>query len=86
VYGFTVAIVGTFDLMRNVGMISNSEATITASATSTVNVVGRPSHLRCQWPGALGLGGGPASRTRGGASTSTSAYLAGRVCQVLKRL
>jgi hypothetical protein len=36
VYGLTVAIVGTFDLIRNVGMISNSEATATAIVTHTV--------------------------------------------------
>ena len=40
VYGFTDAIVGTFERMRNVGMISNSDATTTATVVSTVNSSG----------------------------------------------
>jgi len=48
VYGLTDAMVGTFDLMRKVGMISKSEATMTATATITVKVSGRRSHDRCQ--------------------------------------
>ncbi len=35
--------VGTFDLMRKVGMISKSEATTTASVVRTVKSTGSPS-------------------------------------------
>ena len=49
-YGFTVAMRGTLESMRKVGMISNSDATTTATIVSTVNVAGRPSKRRCQWP------------------------------------
>ena len=42
VYGLTDAIVGTFERMRNVGMISNSDATTTATTVSTVNSERQP--------------------------------------------
>src|SRR5690349_9030260 len=47
VYGFTVAIVGTFDRIKNVGMISNSDATATATTVITVNFTGKRSHFLC---------------------------------------
>src|SRR5687767_5640311 len=48
VSGFTDAIVGTLERMRNVGRISNSDATTTATAVMTVNVTGNRSQVRCQ--------------------------------------
>src|ERR1035437_10304528 len=48
VYGFTDAMVGMFDLIRNVGMISNSDATAIATSTHTLKNSQRPSHMRCQ--------------------------------------
>ncbi len=45
VYGFTDAIVGMLSFIRNIGTISNADATITAMAVHTVNTSGRPSHL-----------------------------------------
>ena len=47
-YGVTDAIVGTFDLMRKVGMISKSDAETTPITTHTVNLNGRRSQFRCQ--------------------------------------
>jgi len=41
--------VGTFDRMRKVGMISNSDAETTATVTITVSLTGRRSQARCQW-------------------------------------
>jgi hypothetical protein len=48
VYGFTDAIVGTFERMRNVGIISNSDAITTATTVATLKNTHRRSHARCQ--------------------------------------
>jgi hypothetical protein len=47
VYGLTEAMVGTLDRIKNVGMISNNDATTTATVTMTVKVTGRRSQVRC---------------------------------------
>ena len=103
VYGLTVAIVGTLDRITNVGMISKSEATSTATVVQTVKRSGRRSHLRChqsvektsslfaasRTAGSWGWGrtsGATVSRSRGGASWTSTSYSFGRVCHVRTRL
>ena len=87
----TDAIVGTFDLIRNVGRISNNDATTTASNVSTVNSTGARSHLRCHatptkrpytpmaGPAGVAVAGGAMYvRVSGAASITGTSYAAGR--------
>jgi hypothetical protein len=48
VYGFTEAMLGTFERIKNVGKISSNDATATAITTQTVKRSGRRSQKRCQ--------------------------------------
>src|SRR4029453_493526 len=97
VSGFTDAIVGTLERMRNVGRTSNSDATMTATAVMTVNVTGRRSHARCQSIAtkrdqALAGTGAPFPRVstysfvRRGAWTTGTSYVAGRRRHVMRML
>ena len=94
VYGFTDAMVGMFDLIRNVGMISNSDATAIATSTHTLNSNQRPSHMRCH-PIAVMRASTPSgagdsslltfvSRPSGAAWITGSAYAAGRRRHVIR--
>ena len=92
-YGFTDAIVGTFDLIRNVGMISNSDATTTATTVNTVKSNGARSQPRCQpadvnvahAPAGRGCADGPSTYLprNGAASITGTSYLAGRCFHVM---
>src|SRR5450830_1694377 len=94
-YGLMLLIVGTFDLMRKVGMISKSEATITATAVITEKNSGMHSHLRCHdalvkrahRPAPAGACGSSLyTGDRGAAWNTGTSYAAGRLAQVMNTL
>ena len=80
-YGLTEAIVGTFDLTKNIGTNSNTEAVRTVTNVKIINRAGLPSKKRCITP----LFKGSLNFSKAGASADSS--LANDPCfAVLTRL